>query len=166
MIRGSHLGASLAAALALAACDKAAPAADPAKEAAAVNAQIDKFNAAMKAGDVEKAISVEAKDFHGYFTGAPDATTSSEDLANNKAAMHDPNYRFAVKAEHTEVAKAGDLAMQYGTWTASATDPKTGKAITSSGHWVGTWRKNPDDGSWRLAAMSGAEAPAKTSPPG
>ena len=159
MIRWAQL-AACAALLALGACDKAATsAADPAKETAAINAQVDVFNAAMKAGDVEKAIMIEAPDVHNYGGGGPDVTTSSEDLKNTKESMHDPNFGIAVKAEHTEVAKSGDLAWQYGSWNASATDPKSGKPVKASGHWVGAWRKD-DQGRWKLAAIGNAPASA------
>ncbi|MBS0332007.1 MAG: nuclear transport factor 2 family protein [Proteobacteria bacterium] len=163
MIRRMQLAAWALApcALALAGCDKSAPpVADTAKEAAAINAQADVFNAAMKAGDVEKAIMVEANDIHGYGGGGPDVTSASQDLKQTKEAMHDPNYALSVKPEHTEVAKSGDLAWQYGTWAAQASDPKTGKPVKASGHWVGAWRKD-DQGRWKLAAVSNAaDAPA------
>ncbi len=144
-----------AAALLLAGCDKAAaPPVDPAKETAAINAQVDAFNAAMKAGDVERAIAVEANDIHTY-GGGPDVTSATQDLTDTKALMHDPNYSLRVKPEHTEVAKAGDMAWQYGSWDASASDPKTGKPAKASGHWVAAWRKD-DQGRWKLAAVSNA----------
>lgn len=143
----------------LAGCQKAGPAAvDTDKEAAAINAQIEVFNASMKAGDVEKAIMIDAKDIHGYGGGAPDVTSADEDLKNTKAAMHDPNYGLVVKPEHTEVAKSGDIAWQYGSYDASASDPKTGKADKVSGHWVAAWRKD-DQGRWKLAAVSTANPP-------
>lgn len=161
MIRMSHLGGLGAGALllaALAACDKAAaPAVDTVKEAAAINSQIDLLNAAMKAGDAEKAISIDAPDIHGFGGGAPDVSTANEDLTNTKAAMHDPNYSVAVKAEHTEVAKSGDMAFQWGTWDAAATDPKTKQPVKATGHWVAAWRKD-DQGRWKLAAVSNADA--------
>lgn len=162
MIRKSYLSGLAACAVALPAllgCQKAAPAAvDTAKEAAAINAQIDAFNASMKAGDVEKAIMIDAHDIHGYGGGAPDVTSADEDLKNTKAAMHDPNYGLSVKAEHTEVARSGDIAWQYGTYDASASDPKSGKAEKASGHWVAAWRKD-DQGRWKLAAVSTANPP-------
>ncbi|HEY3948598.1 nuclear transport factor 2 family protein [Phenylobacterium sp.] len=157
MIRNICLVAAVCAGpLLLAACDKAAaPAADPAKEAAAIQAQIDLFNSSMKAGDVEKAISVEATDFHS-FGGGPDVTSATEDLKGAKESMHDPNYGLVVKADHTEVAKAGDMAWQYGTWDATASD-KAGKPVKANGHWVAAWRKD-DQGRWKLAAVSNANA--------
>ncbi|MBS0360720.1 MAG: nuclear transport factor 2 family protein [Proteobacteria bacterium] len=152
----SYFVACAALPLMLAACDKAAaPAVDPAKETAAIQKQIDLFNASIKAGDVEKAISVEAADIHG-FGGGPDVTSASEDLKQTKEATHDPNYGLVVKADHIEVAKSGDMAWGYGAWDATASD-KAGKPVKANGHWVAAWRKD-DQSRWKLAAVSNANA--------
>jgi ketosteroid isomerase-like protein len=157
MIRKSCLMAlSAALPLVLAGCDKAAPTVDPAKETAAILAQIDLYNAAVKSGDIEKAVTVDARDVHLY-GGGPDVISADQDLKATIAASHDPNFALAVKAEHTEVAKAGDMAWQYGTWDASSSDPKTGKPVKAKGHWVAAWRKD-DQGRWKLAAVSNANA--------
>ena len=147
--------------MALAACDKAAAPVDTAKEAAAIEAQMAVVNAAMKAGDAEKVISIDAKDLHAFGEG-PDILSRNDDLKSTKAVVADPNGALSVKPEHTEVSKAGDVAFQYGAYTAASTDPKTGKKVEASGHWVAGWRKSPEDGSWRLAALSVANAPPPT----
>jgi ketosteroid isomerase-like protein len=143
--------------LALSACDRAAAPADPARESAAIQAQIETYAAAVKSGDIEKAVTVDAHDIHSYGGGGPDVTSADQDLKATIAASHDPNFAVAVKAEHTEVARSGDLAWQYGTWEAQASDPKSGKAVKSHGHWVAGWRKD-DQGRWKLAAVSNAPA--------
>jgi len=148
-------GALAALPLALAACDKAAPPADPAKESAAILAQIDLYNAAVKSGDIEKAITVDAHDIRGYGGGGPDVASADQDLKATINATHDANFALSVKAEHTEVAKAGDMAWSSGTWEAQASDPKSGKPMKAHGHWVGAWRKD-DQGRWKLAAVSNA----------
>jgi ketosteroid isomerase-like protein len=160
MIRKLNLlSAGALAALTLAACDKAAAPVDTAKEAAAIEAQMGVLNAALKAGDAERSISIDAKDVHIY-AGGPDILSREDDLKFSKAMVADPNGALAVKPEHTEVSKSGDVAFQYGSWTGAATDPKTGKKVATSGHWVAGWRKAPEDGSWRLAALSAAEGSA------
>lgn len=152
-------GLLLTAGLTLGACQKPTAAVDTAKEAQAIQAQVDLFNAAMKAGDVEKAISIDAPDIRGYGGGGPDITSATADLAATKAAMRDPAYAFAVKPEHTEVAKSGDIAVQTGTYEASSTNPQTKAVEHAAGHWVAAWRKD-DQGRWKLAAVSTASPPS------
>jgi ketosteroid isomerase-like protein len=150
---------------ALAACQQAAPV-DTAKEEAAINAQIDVLNAGMKAKDADKVVSIDADDVKGY-GGGPDTSGKAQDLANNKAGMADPAYAGAVKVEHTEVAKSGDIAFQTGTWDFTGTNPSTKAVEHTNGHWVAGWRKDKD-GSWKLAAVSaanGAPPPAAAAAP-
>jgi len=160
MIATRRLGLIAAAALAggLAACQKPAAAVDPSKETAAIQAQIDAFNAAARARDAEKMTAMDAPDFKGY-GGGPDVTGRDEDLKATKAQVADPAYAFVVKAEHTDVAKSGDLALQTGTFDASGTNPATKAVEHVTGHYVAGWKKD-DQGTWRLAEVSSAPAAA------
>jgi ketosteroid isomerase-like protein len=150
---------------AIAACQKPAP--DPAREAAAINARIEAFNRAARARDAEKVAAIDAADIRGYGGGGPDVVSRDQDLKANQAIMADPAYSYQLKAEHTEVAKSGDIAFQTGLWEASATNPATKAAEHASGHYMAGWRKEPD-GAWRIAAFTMAfppsPAPAATSP--
>lgn len=158
-MRKTMLGAAAAAGLVgLAACQAPAPAADTAKETAAIEAQIAALNAALKAGDAERAVSIDAPDIRVY-GGGPDVASAAEDLKATKAMLADPAYQFAVKAEHTEVAKSGDLGWQSGTFEGSATNPKTKAVEHVRGHFVAGWKKD-DQGRWKLAAVSTAPTPA------
>ena len=143
---------------ALAACQKPAAAVDPAKEEAAINAQNDALNAAIKAKDPDKIVAMDAADIRAYGGGGPDVNSKDEDLKNTKAAVADPAYGGVIKAEHTEVAKSGDIAFQTGTWEFSGTNPKTKAVEKLSGHWVAGYRKDAD-GTWKLAAVSAANPP-------
>jgi ketosteroid isomerase-like protein len=154
-IRAAALAA--VAGLALTACQKPAPAVDAAKEAQAIQAQVDLFNAAVKAGDAEKATSIDAPDIRGY-GGGPDITSAAQDLTVTKALMHDPAFAFAVKTEHTEVAKSGEMAVLTGTYEGASTNPQTKAVDHAAGHWVAEWRKD-DQGRWKLAAVSTASPP-------
>jgi len=148
---------------ALSACEKPAATVDTAKEAAALNAQVDAFNAAAKAKDADKMVSLDAADVKGY-GGGPDVNGRDEDLKATKAMVADPAYSFAVKADHTEVAKSGELAFQTGTFEAAGTDPKTKAVDHESGHFVAVFRKDAD-GTWKLAAVSSApNSPAGAMP--
>jgi ketosteroid isomerase-like protein len=148
------LAAGAAMLFALAACQQAAPV-DTAKEEAAINAQIDVLNAGLKAKDAAKITSVDADDVKGYGGGGPDVNSKAEDLKADQAMVGDPAYGGEVKAEHTEVAKSGDLAIQTGSWDFAATNPSTKAVEHAKGHWVAGWRKDKD-GTWKLAAVSAA----------
>lgn len=141
---------------ALSACQKPAGTVDLAKEAAAVNAQVDAFNAAAKAKDPVKAVALDAADIRGY-GGGPDVNGPDEDLKATKAMMADPAYSFAVKPDHTEVAKSGDLAFQTGSFEAAGTNPQTKAVEHATGHFVAVFRKD-EAGVWKLAAVSSASA--------
>ena len=53
-----------------------------------------------------------------------------------------------------------ETPQQRGQWGANGTCVT--KKVEASGHWVAGWRKSPEDGSWRLAALSVANAPPPT----
>jgi ketosteroid isomerase-like protein len=142
---------------ALSACQQPAATVDVAKETAAINAQIDAFNAAAKAKDATKAVAIDATDMRGY-GGGPDVAGPDEDLKVTKAMMADPAYGFAVKPDHTEVAKSGELAFQTGSFEAAYTNPQTKAVEHAPGHFVAVWRKDAA-GAWKLAAVSSANAP-------
>jgi len=142
---------------ALSACQKPAATVDETKETAAISAQIDAFNAAAKAKDAVKAVAIDASDVRGY-GGGPDINGPDEDLKATKAMMADPAYSFAVKPEHTEVAKSGELAFQTGTFEAAGTNPQTKAVEHATGHFVAVWRKDAG-GAWKLAAVSSASPP-------
>jgi len=144
--------AAAALAPALGACQQPAATVDTAKEAAALNAQVDAFNAAAKAKDADKMVALDAADVKGY-GGGPDINGRDEDLKATKAQLADPAYSFAVKPDHTEVAKSGELAFQTGTFEAAGTSPTTKAVEHVAGHFVAVFRKDAD-GTWKLAAVS------------
>jgi len=143
---------------ALSACEKPAATVDTAKETAALQAQLDAFNAAAKAKDADKMVALDAADVKGY-GGGPDINGRDEDLKATKAMLADPAYSFAVKAEHTEIAKSGDLAVQTGTFEAAGTSPTTKAVEHVTGHFVAAFRKDAD-GTWKLAAVSSSPTSA------
>jgi len=143
---------------ALSACEKPAATVDTAKETAALQAQLDAFNAAAKAKDAEKMVALDATDVKGY-GGGPDINGRDEDLKVTKAMLADPAYSFAVKAEHTEIAKSGDLAVQTGSFEGAGTNPTTKAVEHATGHYVAAFRKDAD-GTWKLAAVSSSPTPA------
>jgi ketosteroid isomerase-like protein len=147
---------------ALAACQQPA-AVDTAKEEAAINAQVDAVNAAIKAKDADKLVSIDADDIRGYGGGGPDVASKDEDLKADKVMVADPAYGGSVKAEHLEVAKSGDLAVQTGSFDFTGTNPQTKAVEHSTGHWVAGWRKDKD-GAWKMAAIGVAPAGPAAAP--
>lgn len=146
---------------ALAACQPAAPV-DTAKEEAAINATIDTFNAAAKAKDADKMVSIDAADVRGYGAGAPDVASKDDDLKGDKGLVADPNFAMTVKADHTELAKSGDQAWQTGTVDITVTDPQTKAAHHEVDHYVAAYRKGADG--WKLAAVASAPPAAPEAP--
>ena len=156
------LAAGAAMLLTLAACQKAAAPVDTAKEEAAINAQIDALNAAAKAKDAGKLVAFDATEFHSYGGGGPDVNSKDDDLKANTAMVADPAFAMTLKAEHLEIAKSGDLAIQTGSSENTGTNPATKAVEHSTAHWVAGWRKG-SDGGWKLAAVA-IGSPPPTAP--
>ena len=82
-----------------------------------------------------------------------------------RQTMSDPSYALDFKPHRIEVAASNDFAYTQGTFTLTATDPKTHTAQSSNGSYV-TLYKKVSNGSWRavedvIASSPGGVAPAK-----
>ena len=163
MIDSKRLLLAAAGLVALAACAKPPPAVDTAKEADAINAEVAAVNAALKAKDADKAVAFDADDIVGWGGGGPPVKSKADDLAANKAAFADPNYSFTLTADHTEVAKSGDIAWGTGSYSETDTSPTTHKVESQSGNWVAGYRKAAD-GTWKVTAVASAQVAAPPPP--
>lgn len=161
------LAAALAG-LALGGCDKdrdaAGPAdADSAKQA--IKADETKWNADFKAKNSEALVGHYADDAFFVAPGVvADGSTEIRKVFAN--ASTDPAFAISFASDRIDVSSSGDLAYARGKFTEKYTDPKTGKVMTGSGHYVTVYRKQ-DDGSWKavedLAAVD--ESTVKPVPP-
>jgi ketosteroid isomerase-like protein len=167
MILNKRIALALAAAgfaAGLASCAKPPPTVDVAKETDAINAEDAAINAAFKAKDADKAVAYDADDVTSWAPGSPPITSKVEDLASTKASFLDPGYSFSFAAGHTEIAKAGDLAYQTGSFNMTATNPATHKVEAMSGNWVAAFKK-ADDGTWKIAAVAATPGAAASAAP-
>jgi uncharacterized protein (TIGR02246 family) len=83
-----------------------------------------------------------------------------------KAMVADPALSLKFQAGKVEVAKSGDLAYTQGSYTMTATDPASQRAVHDHGSYVTVYRKQAD-GSWKAVAdiASSAVAPSPPAPP-
>lgn len=102
---------------------------------------------AAAAKDVDAWVSFYANDA----TVLPPNDKAMKDKASIRKSIADllqlPGLSLSWEPTKVEVAKSGDLAYLYGTYSLSMTDDK-GKPITDFGKNVEIWKKQPD-GSWR-----------------
>jgi uncharacterized protein (TIGR02246 family) len=136
------------------ACNAAqpAPAAAPdtrQADEAAVRKTIGAWLAAATAKDPATFVSFYADDATLMLEDAPDATGKAEIQPLITGMMQDPNFSLAFEPAAVEVARAGDLAYESGTYSITMSDPATKQAATEKGHYLVLWRKGPD-GSWKV----------------
>ena len=71
------------------------------------------------------------------------------------------NFVLSFAPTHIEASKGGDLGFSHGTYTATLTDPKTGKPAIESGKYVCLYRRQAD-GAWKaILDVDNPDAPAK-----
>ena len=98
--------------------------------------------------DVEKFISYYADDASILMPNMAAVTGKEAIRADIQHMMADPNYSLTFKADRVEAARGGEMVYTQGTYRATATDPKTGKAVTDTGKNIAIYRKQAD-GSWK-----------------
>ena len=83
--------------------------------------------------------------------------------AGMKDAVADPKFSLDLKTVKVNVSK-DDLAYSQGTYSTSATDPKTKKVMAETGRYVEVYKKQAD-GSWKIVedinSPDGPAVPAK-----
>jgi ketosteroid isomerase-like protein len=93
-------------------------------------------------------------------TDAPMMTGKDALRSGWKSALADPKFLLNFQTTKVEISKASDMAYSQGTYTVTATDPKTRKVMTSKGNYVEVYKRQPD-GSWKVVEDIGTdEAPA------
>jgi ketosteroid isomerase-like protein len=153
--------AGLAVAASLSGCHQAAaptpPTVDPAKDIAALNAENDALNAAVKAKDADKIVAGDTEDTVAWIPHARAIHGRAEDLAGWKASFADPAFAYSQTVQQTEVARSGDIAYQTGSYTLTDTNPTTHRVEHLSGNWINTFRKGAD-GVWRSSAFAATQS--------
>ena len=62
--------------------------------------------------------------------------------------LADPNFAVTFAATKVDAAGSGDLAYTQGTYSMTASDPKTKAPVTEKGKYLTVYRKQAD-GSWK-----------------
>ena len=77
-----------------------------------------------------------------------------------KDMVADKNLLLSFTTSSAEVAKSGDVAYTQGTYSLTATDPRTKKPVTEIGKYVTVYKKQAD-GSWKAVEdINNADSPA------
>jgi len=152
-----------ASALVLSLVPLASAVADTAEDEAAIRAALADWLAASMAKDAEAFASVYAADAVLMLEGAPDIAGQEAIAGAVAGLMQDPNFELTFEADRVEVAAAGDLAIETGTYRFALSDPE-GNPAAQVGHYVVVWRKQAD-GTWKVAIDAPISDPAEA-PPG
>ncbi len=121
-----------------------------AADEAAIRAAVIEWSNAAQAKDVNKAVSFYADDAMQFADKGPlvEGKDSIRTGWEQMLALPGPGLTFATTG--VEVARAGDMAYEYGTYDFATKDRK-GKIIDEKGKYVVVWKKQAD-GSWKVAA--------------
>jgi ketosteroid isomerase-like protein len=65
--------------------------------------------------------------------------------------MSDPNFSLNFQSTRAMASKSGDMVYSQGTYTMTATNPKTKKPVTDHGKYLTVYTKQAD-GSWKAVA--------------
>jgi uncharacterized protein (TIGR02246 family) len=121
-----------------------------AADEAAIRGAVIEWSKAAQAKDLNKAVSFYADDAMQFADKGPlvEGKDNIRTGWEQMLALPGPGLTFATTA--VEVARAGDMAYEYGTYD-FATKDKKGKIIDEKGKYVVVWKKQAD-GSWKVAA--------------
>jgi uncharacterized protein (TIGR02246 family) len=86
-----------------------------------------------------------------FIANSPTVTGKAAILSAWKGMVSDPNFSLKFSSTRVDVAKSGELAYSYGTYTLTISDPKTKKPMTDRGKYITVFKKQAD-GSWKAAA--------------
>lgn len=111
--------------------------------------------------DAEWAKAAAAKNLDQVMTVFTDDASlflPNEPIAMGKPAIRvewtkltsNPGYALSFSPSRVDVAKAGDMAYEFGVYNLMLTGPD-GKPINDRGKYVAVWKKQPD-GKWKVVA--------------
>ena len=144
--------------------DASGPSPDSKKALDALAATEVQWVADLKAKDVEKVVA--------HYTASGELLLPGQTPSKNtdvlryvwRQTLADPNYSLVFKAHRIEMAASNDFAYTQGTYTVTASDPKTHAPTTAGGTYVTVYKKVAN-GSWKamediVATSAGPAAPA------
>jgi uncharacterized protein (TIGR02246 family) len=132
-----------------------APAPPPADTRAADVQAVKDIEAAW----VKDAAAKDAAKWAGYFTddgsglypGAPTLQGKAAVQAAVTPMLADKNFSLTFASDKQVASKGGDMVYTQGTYTMTATNPKTKKPMTDKGKFMTVYMKQAD-GSWKVVA--------------
>jgi uncharacterized protein (TIGR02246 family) len=117
----------------------------------AIRAAADEWGKAIEAKNLDQTVSFYADDAWVYPQRAPIAKTADQRRSVWSTFFATPGAsNMEGNIERIEVARSGDLAVEYDTFAMTMND-KRGKPITETEKSVVTWKKQPD-GKWNVIA--------------
>ena len=137
------------------------PRVDRASEEAAIRAQDQRVLQAIAAKDASTAASMYAPDAYLMTPNAPVATGAAAIRASWAGMLGMPGLQFSFSPTRIDISKAGDMAMDVGTYRFAADGPQG--RIEDSGNYTTVWKKL--DGQWRMASdIATSERPMPVMP--
>lgn len=126
-----------------------APVDTRAQDETAIRAAAQDWGRAVEAKNLDQTLSYYADDAWVYPQNAPIAKTADQRRSVWAAFFATPGASdMEGNIERIEVARSGDLAVEYDTFAMTMNDKK-GKPITETEKSVVTWKKQAD-GKWRV----------------
>lgn len=137
------------------------PRVDRASEEAAIRAQDQRFLQAITAKDASTIAAIYAPDAYLMTPNAPAVTGGAAIRSSWTGMLQMPGLQFVFTPAHIDVSKAGDMAMDVGTYRFSGNGPQG--RIEDSGNYNTVWKKL--DGQWRIASdIATSERPMPVMP--
>lgn len=113
--------------------------------------------------DVQKWVAHYTDDAAVLLPDTPILTGKEAISGGLKPMLSDPNFALTFGATKVDVAKSGDLAYTRGTYSLTASNPKTKAPVTEKGKYLTVYRKQAD-GTWKAVEdtfMSDAPPPSE-----
>ena len=156
--------AAIALAVIVAGCAQAPPPAPPDTRPADTKAIQDletAWSQSFATKDVNKITAFYSDDASVYMPGVPVISGIAAIKAAMTPMLADKNYSLTFASTGMEVAKSGDIAYSHGTYTETATAPKTKKVVTVNGKYLTVYGKQADGG-WKAIQDSISDDGAPT----
>jgi ketosteroid isomerase-like protein len=142
----------ICAALVLSACAAKSPQAqapvDTAKIVDAIKTDEVHWNNDYKGGDAGVLAAHYAASATMMVPGAAPMVGTAAIKAGLAEALSDKAFTLTFASDKVDVSASGDLAAAHGTYTVTATDPKTKTVVTEKGSYVTVYKPQPD-GAWK-----------------
>ena len=133
-----------------------APADTRAADEAAIRAASGVFDQGIAAKDLDKAVSAYQDDAVLFAPKAPAAVGIAAIREAWKGLLGVPGIKMTLNIAAVDVARAGDLAVERGTFQVDSTDKDGKPAPSEIGHFVIAWKKQAY-GSWKITADTNAD---------